>query len=158
MAIRDAGLFAIVERIKEHYENNINNVYIRKAFTRLEVPHNTWDQLDTLTGKVDFYRIHGYPLQDLYEQVLAAASFVAACRRDLLPNLRTVLGDSTDRTLTDMAINNFRPNLSIFADLINELYVKAAELDREERGTSTPVYESIPELKKLGDYLIDATG
>ncbi len=68
-----------------------------------------------------------------------------------------MLADSSDRTLADMAINNFRPNLSIFADMVNELYVKAAGLDREERGNSTPVYESIPELKKLGDYLIDAT-
>ena len=157
MAVRDAALFAIVERIKEHYENNINNVYVRKAFSRLEVPHSTWDQLDSLTTKVEFYRIHGYPLQDLYEQILAAAAFISACRRDLLPNLRSMLADSSDRTLTDMAINNFRPNLSIFADMVNELYVKAAGLDREERGNSTPVYESIPELKKLGDYLIDAT-
>ena len=67
MTVRGAGLFAIIERIKEHYENNINDVYVRKAFAGLEVPHNTWDQLDGLTTKINFYRIHGYPLQDLYE-------------------------------------------------------------------------------------------
>ena len=157
MAVRDAGLFAIVERIKEHYENNINNIYVRKAFSRLQVEHDTWNQLDSLTGKTEFYRIQGYPVQDLYEQILAAARFISSCRRELLPNLRSLLADSTDRTMTEMAINNFGPNLSIFADLVNELYVKTLELDRDERRGGRPVSESIPELKKLGDYLVDAT-
>jgi hypothetical protein len=71
--------------------------------------------------------------------------------------MRALLGDTGDRTRTDMAINNFRPNLAIFADMVNELYVKATELDREERRGSKPVYESIPDLKKLGDYLVDST-
>jgi hypothetical protein len=53
VAVKDAGLFAIVERIKEHYENNINNVYIRKAFSRLNVEHDTWDKLESLTGRID---------------------------------------------------------------------------------------------------------
>ena len=39
--------------------------------------------------------------------------------------------------------------------MVNELYAKVTELDQEERGTSAPVYESIPELNNLGDCLID---
>jgi len=133
VAIKDAGLLAIIERIKEHYENNINNVHVKKAFTQLSPPPSTWDRIESLTGRAEAYRMHGYPLQDLYDMILAAAGFVSACRRDVVPNMKSLLGSTgSDKVLIDMAINNFKPNLAIFADMINELYVRAAELDREE--------------------------
>ena len=156
MAVKDSDLFALVEKISEHYQKNINNQYIKKAFSWMNVPHATWDQIETLVGKVEFYRIHGYPLQDLYEQILAAATFVSNVRHDVLPNLRSLTTNlaGNEKTFTDMAVANFPSNLAVFADLVNELYVKATELDRQERGSGTPVFESIPELKKLGDYLI----
>jgi len=39
---------------------------------------------------------------------------------------------------------------------VNELYVKAAALDRESAGKRRPVYERIPELQKLGSYLVSS--
>jgi hypothetical protein len=58
-----------------------------------------------------------------------------------------------------MALKNFPVNLGILNDLVNELYVKTAALDRaavEGAGRKRPVYERIPELKNLGRYLVSS--
>ena len=52
-----------------------------------------------------------------------------------------------------MAINNFPANLGVFADLVNELYVRAVALDRAEHPKEKPVFEHLPELKELGKLL-----
>jgi hypothetical protein len=56
--------------------------------------------------------------------------------------------------LRKMAIDNFGANLSIFADITNELYVKTVALDKEEHQGQRAVYERIDELKEVGQLLI----
>jgi hypothetical protein len=53
-----------------------------------------------------------------------------------------------------MAINNFPSNLKIFADLLNELYVKLVEIDKNASAGHTPLYAQMPELKDLGQQLV----
>ena len=166
MSIRDEKLFKILEKLRSHYQNNLNNRYIRKALLHMKVPTGTWNALERLTEKSDFYKIQGIQYKELYEQIYAAATFVYHARNDVLPRLKGLLsggtetvfsrpkpGEPKDKVLLEMAINNFPANLGVFSDLVNELYVRAAELDREEHPGQKPVYEHMPELKELGKLL-----
>jgi hypothetical protein len=166
MSIRDEELFKIIEKLQNHYHNNLTNRFIRKALLLMKVPTGTWDTLGRLTDKSGYYKIQGYQFKELYDQVYAAATFVYHAKTDVMPRLKSLLGEDTstvfsrqkpdaskDRILQEMAINNFPANLGVFGDLVNELYVRAAALDRAEHPKGKPIYEHMPELKELGRLL-----
>ena len=166
MSVRDEQLFKILEKLQSHYQNNLNNRYIRKALLVMKVPTGTWNALGRLTEKSDYYKLQGYQYKELYEQIYAAATFVFHAKTDVLPRLKSLLGEgpstvfsrqkpdaSKDKVLLEMAINNFPANLGVFSDLINELYIQAVALDREEHPKQKPVFEHMPELKELGKLL-----
>ena len=167
MSVRDEQLFKIVEKLQGHYQNNLNNRYIRKALLLMKVPTGTWNAIARLTEKSDYYKIQGYQYKELYEQIHAAATFVYHARTEVLPRLKGLLSggadtvfsrpkaaeEPKDRVLLEMAINNFPANLGVFSDLVNELYVRAVALDRAEHTKEKPVFEHLPELKELGKLL-----
>lgn len=165
MSIRNEEIFKIIEKIRNHYNTNLNNRFIRKALLLMKVPRGTWDAIARLTEKTDLYKIQGYPYKELYEQIHAAATFVHQAKIDVAPRLRILLSGGTetvfsrqqggeDKILLDMAINNFPANLGVFSDLINELYVKAVEQDKADHPNERPVFERMPELKEIGRFLI----
>ncbi len=164
--MRDEKLFKIVEKLQGHYQNNLNNRYIRKALLLMKVPTGTWNAIARLTEKTDYYKIQGYQYKELYEQIYAAATFVYHARTEVLPRLKGLLSggpetvfsrrkaeEPKDKVLLEMAINNFPANLGVFSDLVNELYVRGVELDRAEHPNEKPVFEHMPELKELGKLL-----
>jgi hypothetical protein len=169
MSIRDEELFKIIEKLQNHYHNNLTNRFIRKALLLMKVPTGTWDTLGRLTDKTDYYKIQGYQFKELYDQIYAAATFVYHARTDVLPRLKSLVGEDSstvfsrqksdkpdagkDKVLLEMAITNFPANLGVFSDLVNELYVRAVKLDRAEHPKQKPVYEHMPELKELGRLL-----
>jgi hypothetical protein len=53
-----------------------------------------------------------------------------------------------------MAINNFASNLQVFADLVNELYVKLVEIDKVDSKGHMPLYVQMPELQDVGRQLV----
>jgi len=53
-----------------------------------------------------------------------------------------------------MAINNFSSNLQLLADLLNELYIKLVDLDKQASGGHAPLYTQIPELQDIGRQLV----
>ncbi len=169
MSVKNQEIFRLIEEISDHYQNNINNRYIRKALLTMNIPQSQWDLIEGLTNKSDYYKSQGYQFHELYDQILAIANFIYKARKELQPNLRLLLsqgsrtilsrekgGSNQDRVLRDMAINNFSANLQILADMLNELYVKVVKLDKEQHQGKKPVYQKIPELSKLGQLLIDS--
>ena len=167
MAIKDPDIFRLIEKISEHYQNNISNRFVRKALMILDLQQSQWEKIENLTGKSDYYKTQGFQFDELYEMILAAANFIYQARLRIVPNARAVIaqgGESfmakkqgppdQDRILRDMAAQNFPVNLGIFSDLINELYMKTTGLDRIAHEKQKPVYERIPELKDLGRYLV----
>jgi hypothetical protein len=156
--IKDPDVFRIVEKIGDHYQNNVSNRFIRKALVVLDLHQSEWDRLDNLTGKAEYYKQQGFQFDELYEMVIAAARFIHQARTKMVPNLRGMLAQGStdqDRVLRDMAAQNFPVNLAIFSDLVNELYLKTTSLDRSAHENKKPVYERIPELKELGKYLVN---
>ena len=159
MAIKDPDVFRLIEKIGDHYQNNVSNRFIRKALVVLELQQSEWDRLDTLTSKAEYYKQQGFQFDELYEMILASAHFVHQARMKLLPNLKGMIaqgGTEQDRVLRDMAAQNFPVNLEILSDLINELYMKVAGIDKASHEKKRPVYERIPELKDLGKYLVNS--
>jgi hypothetical protein len=165
--IKDPDIFKLVEKISEHYQNNISNRFVRKALMILDLQQSQWEKIENLTGKSDYYKTQGFQFDELYEMILASARFIYQARIKIVPNARLVIGQGVDsfmakkqrapdqdRILRDMAAQNFPVNLGIFSDLINELYMKTTGLDRIAHEKKKPVYERIPDLKDLGRYLV----
>jgi len=157
--IKDSEIFKIIERIGDHYQNNISNRFIRKALVLLDLPQSEWDRLDSLTTKSEYYKNNGFQFEELYEMVIAAAHFIFQARTKMLPNLKSIIaqgGTDADKVLREMAAQNFPLNLGILSDQINELYMKTTSLDRDAHDKKRPVYERIPELKDIGRFLVNA--
>jgi hypothetical protein len=168
MLVKDPDIANILAKISEHFKNNITNRFLRKALLVLEIPQSTWDRLDGLQERAIYGKVDGYQLQELYEIVICAASFIHLAKKDILPRLKgLVQGNAasvlakggkepeSDKILREMAISNFSSNLGIFADMVNELYVKSIALDKEANKNRPSIYEKIPELKQVGQYLVD---
>ena len=158
MAIKDPDIYRIMEKVGDHFLNNVSNRFVRKALVVLDLPQSEWDRLENLTNKSEYYKQNGFSYDELYEMVLAAAHFLAQAREKMVPNIKGMLaqaGTEKDKVLREMAAQNFPLNLAILADLVNELYVRTIEIDRAEHAKKRPVYERIPELKDIGRFLVN---
>jgi hypothetical protein len=165
MAVKDPEIYKIVEKIGDHYTTNVNNRFVRKVLVTLDLQQSEWDKLDGLTQKSDYFKAQGFQFDELYEMILAAAHFIYKARQSILPNVKNMIsgsllsqsrekGSEQDKILRDMAARNFPVNLQILTDLVNELYVKTTNLDKQAHEKKTPVFEKIPELRELGHYLV----
>ncbi len=156
MAVKDPDVFKLIERISDHYQRNINNQHVRKTFLALSIPNSTWEQIDNLTAKSEYYKFQGYQYEELYDQIVAAATLVYQVRQQVVPGLRNLVGRAPagEQVVLKMVVANFPTNLSIFADMLNELYLKVTSLDRAEHTGRAAVYERNPDLARLGQYLV----
>jgi hypothetical protein len=157
VATKDPDIFKIIERIGDHYQNNVSNRFVRKALVLLELPQSEWDRIENLAGKAEYYRTQGFQFEELYEMIMAMAHLVYLARTQMLPNVKTMLTHGVvaeqEKVLRDMAAQNFPVNLALLSDMINELYIKTIALDRAAN-PKKPLFERIPELKDLGRYLV----
>ncbi|MDR1307522.1 MAG: hypothetical protein LBK74_08115 [Treponema sp.] len=155
MQVHDASISRLIERIGEHYRTNISNRFIRPALLQLPFDNQSWDLMEDLTEKPPAQTIH---LDELYREIVAAAHFVAVVRRELVPGLRSRInrGDpaSSDKVLREMAVNNFSSNLQVFADLVNELFVKLVAADKADAKKHAPLYTQMQELSNVGRLLV----
>jgi len=158
MSIKNTQIFSIIDRISEHYLQNIANRYIRKAFSELKIEKGALEKITKLTESSEYTRLQGYSFDELYDSIYAFAMFIKKVRIDVAPNLRFMLGHTrpagNEKLLMDMAIINFDANLGLLADMVNELYMKTIELDRVESGGRAPIYTKKFELKDIGKMLI----
>ena len=154
MQVSDTGITRLIERIGEHYRSNISNRYIRPALLQLPFDNQSWDLMEDLTEKPPTQALH---LDELYREIVAAAHFVAVVRRDL-PSIRSRVTrsdpSSPDKVLREMAVNNFASNLQVFADLVNELFIKLVELDKANAKGHMPLHAKMPELSNIGRLLV----
>ena len=158
MAVKNTQIFSIIDRISEHYDQNIYNRYLRKAFTDLTIEKGSWEKIEKLTQSSEYDRMQGYSFNELYDSIYAIAHFIKKVKTDVAPNLRFKLGNDkpsgNEKLLKDMAVINFDANLGLLADMVNELYLKTIELDRTEAAGRAPVYTRRAELNDVGKMLI----
>ncbi len=164
MQTKDESLIKLIDTIGEHYRKNIGNRYVRSSFNALPLEQKEWNLIESITEKADYFYHQGYHIDELYDRVLALGRFIYHARRELKPHLRARLATSigspaprgNERILRDMAVNNFGSNLSILADMVNELYTQTTRIDRELFGRGKPVLDRYPQLSELGSYLVAA--
>ncbi|HUX49478.1 MAG TPA: hypothetical protein VMW73_01710 [Spirochaetia bacterium] len=164
MQIKDSVVMTLVEHIADHYKRNVSNRFLRPALMRIQIDAHTWEMIESLTEKSDYYQLQGYHFDELYDRILALAEFIYHARKDVGPNLRALLSTSgggrvgalsgNERVLRDMSVNNFQSNLSVLSDLLNKLYVTVVELDDKTNKQGTPVHRTISRLKELGRFLV----
>ena len=155
--IKDPHVIRLIEQIGEHYRTNISNRFLRPVLLQLQIDKTTWDQIEILTEKYELFVYQGFHLDELYRQIAACARFVEVARNGMVPSLRSKLNhtpNSPDKILRDMAASNFSSNLQVFADLLHELYVNLAEIDKASARKKPPVYSQIPELSNIGRLLV----
>lgn len=159
---KDEQVLSLIESIGQHFRTNLGNRYVRNAFSVLPLDAKDWSLIESVTEKPEYYHYQGYHLDELYERILSLARFVFHARRELQPQLRARLSTyssgpgplGNDKVLRDMAVNNFGANLSILADLVNELYERVVQLDDASSRGKKPVYATMRELDDIGGYLV----
>lgn len=164
MQIKDSVVISLIDQISDHYKRNLNNRFLRPALIRMQLDSHSWEMIEGITEKSEYYQLQGFHPDELYDRILALAEFVYHARRDVAPNLRGLLSPASagrgalqstnERVLRDMSVNNFQSNLSVLADLVNKLYTTVIELDDKSAGGKTPVHKTIPKLKELGRFLV----
>jgi hypothetical protein len=158
MRVRNPDVFAAIENIGDHFNRNINNRYLRPLFLHMTVERKTLDMVDDITEDPDRIRLQGIHYEELYDRILALAKFIYFARKDILPSIRRKLSQGgaigNERILREMAINNFGSNLSILADLVNDLFLKTVMADKEDHPDGRYEYKLMPELRGLGEYLV----
>jgi hypothetical protein len=156
MPIKDPDIFKLIERMGDHYQRNINNQHVRKLFVTLSVSNSAWGQIETLTTKSEYYKYQGYQYEELYDQITAIASLVYQLRQQVVPGLKGLVSRASpgEQVVIKMVAANFPTNLSLLADMINELYLKVTNLDRAEHKAGAAVFEKNPELLQIGHYLV----
>jgi hypothetical protein len=144
----------LLDRISEHYRANIANRFLRPALLQLPLDSQSWDLIEEL-AKGSNQSIH---LDELYRKILAAAQFIDAARREQTSGIRKRLATAnisgSEKVLCDMAVNNLTSNLRVFADLVNELFIKLVETDKSTVKNRPPVYTTIPGVDNIGRLLI----
>jgi hypothetical protein len=166
LPVNDADLVKMIDLMGDHYRNNINNRYIRKALLSLQIPPDTWAKIERLTTRSGHAEANGYQYEELYEMILAAATLISRARKHVVPNAARLggrvrsagprpAGESRgEEVLREMAFRTLGQNLSIFSDHVHSLYMKSVELDKRDHAGQKCVYERLPELKGIGKLLI----
>lgn len=167
MPIKNGQILDLIDHINTHFIRNINNRFLRKAYMVMKLPQGVWETLEGIDEKASYRKLQGYQFEEIYDIILAGAAFVHNARHDVKPRLKSLVDGSkfssfthgdkpgaSDKILREMAVSNFDSNLSIFSDQINELYLKTVNLDKATNKKC--IYEKIPELKQVGQLLIDS--
>ena len=156
----------MIDQIGEHYNNNINNRFLRHAYSQMIISREEWDKIDLLVNQNAYDKSQGYKFWDLYERILALAVFISKARNDIAPNLRSLVAGAArnpmnripagpnEDILREMAVSNFSANLDVMADKVHELYIRVTNLDKESHSVKAPVYTRVPGLDGIGKLLI----
>jgi hypothetical protein len=145
----------LLSELVSHYETNINNRFVRKALLSLELDNITWSRIERAVSLTQQNMQNTIDLEEMYSLIFSLAKFISLARKINL-GLISAASDSNsmERTLRNMAVSNFGSNINHLADLINSLYLKVRSDDESAAVKGRPVYEGIPELQKIGSFLI----
>lgn len=159
MIVKDSAIPELVMKIGDHYNTNISTRFLRPFLTGILSDNELARRISDITEHSESYASQGIHADELYLQILSLSRFIFLVRTEIIPNLRTLSGatatSDSNKVFRDMAMNNFKANIQVLADLVNELYVKLVEYDKANSGKHRPIYRDIPGLSEIGRYLVD---
>ena len=158
MQTKNQDIINLIEKMGEHYRQNVATVYLRPAFFRLDLKRDDWDRIENLTEKNAIYRQQGYHLDELYVWILSFARFVNRARRQILPDARGIALGALRETGADkkikaeMAAANFSSNLGVLGAMLLELLDRVKiedELNAHGKPAIWKKEAAVPEILEL---------
>ena len=73
MPVQDYEINTQIDRIADHVDTILNNIFIRKALTRIVISHEYQAGMDILLSRSEAYKINGYLFDEIYRGVLGLA-------------------------------------------------------------------------------------
>lgn len=157
MLINDGTITNQILKVADQYNNNISTRFLRPYFTAILAEGDLAREISDLTEQTDSVVSQGVHIDELYGQILAMARFIYLVRTSVLPNIRNMAGSSgndANKIYRDMAVNNFGANISVLADLVNELYMMVVEFDKRMSPKGRTVASEMAGLSEIGRYLV----
>jgi hypothetical protein len=159
MTIKDKNVSDIIDRLREHYTIFFSNQFIKYYLLDSKIPRNVWISIEDLMSTGQEYKIVGYELETLYEQILSFASFCQTIKKEILPRMmdeaqRRMAKMATDsKILFKMTLDNAPGNLEIFNELVTELFVAVRDADTLTNGEEKALYKKLSVTKKIEEVL-----
>lgn len=159
MIVQDPGIPELILKIADHYNSNISTRFLRPFLTGILSDNELSRRISDMTEHSESYTAQGVHMDELYLQIHALSRFIFLVRSDIIPNLRILSGatslNDSNKVFRDMAMNNFKANIQVLADYVNELYLRVIAYDKLLNGKVRTVAQDIPGLADIGRYLIE---
>ena len=161
MPVQNYDINQQIDKLADQHDIILNNASIRKAMSRISIPHEYQSGMDILMSRSEAYKVNGYLFDELYRGIIGLAMWSYRARTEVLPELKYHLnGDhksEMDRLKEQMALENMGSNLAILTDEINNLYILTVDADKAAHSKKPPVYTRMKELSGIGQYLTSDT-
>jgi hypothetical protein len=159
MQIRSAELFQRLEKMAQHYQNNVASNYLKAELANLPLTRRDWDEVEMITARLEIYRSQGFHLDELYLKLLSMAKLVHQARIQMAPGLKAKVCSrlgaqaGSNKLMAEMASANFLPNLAVLGDMVLDLYAFVQEEDTSQNQGKTRALASVPEAKEIASLL-----
>lgn len=159
MDFEDKDIYALIEKIGVHYNQNVANRYIRPVLGAVLAESEFSGDCTALTERFEQYQYQGYYLDDLYRQILALFKLCEKIEKISLPDLRNqaagvMKGISSERekVIRDIAVNNLPYNISLLKEMLASLFAKAKQEDSRMNNGIPAVMNTIPGIVDLEKF------
>lgn len=161
MPVQNYDINQQIDKLADQHDIILNNASIRKAMSRISIPHEYQSGMDILMSRSEAYKVNGYLFDELYRGIMGLAMWSYRARTEVLPELKYHLTGNhkseMERLKEQMALENMGSNLAILTDEINNLYILTVEADKASHSKKPPVYTRMKELAGIGQYLTSDT-
>jgi len=159
MQIQNPELFQKLERLADHYNDNVASPYVKAEFPTLTLSTRDWDEIELITVRQELFKHQGYHLDELYLKLLALARLIRAARTQIGAGLKRRIAmrfasrTPSEKVMAEMSAANFLPNIKILADLVLDLYNYAKKLDAAQNDGKTRSLAAVPEARDIDNLL-----
>jgi hypothetical protein len=155
MLVQNTILFHQLEKISQHYRQNVANPYIKPEFYRLHLDKNVWNLIEELTERNQTYRQQGYHLDELYRMLWAVALFIKVARSQLVDQITAIIKSAyrtkknSDQLIAQMSAENFAGNLGLLGQMVYEAFTTLTQIDEQNAKGIKPIYKRMEECQLI---------
>jgi predicted transcriptional regulator len=159
MQVRSPELFQKLEKMAQHYQNNVASTYLKAEIASLTLSRRDWDEVELITARQEVFRHQGYHLDELYLKLLSLARLIHQARSHMAPGLKSKVANRLasrspqERLMAEMAAANFLPNVAVLAEMVLDLYRLAVHEDEAQNHGKAKFLASVPEAKETETLL-----
>lgn len=151
-----------ISLVRNHYDNHLNNKYIKNLYRKIELPHMVSQEIKHLLESEVVYIDSKGALIDLYDGIKGVIFLLREIRVQILPSLKAYSNpeltnfSSHEKILYQMAISNYPQNIKIFTNDLHQLYEMILEFDKNQFNDD-PAYKKISEFGEIEHFFRSET-